>query len=44
VTLLCRFASSGLALDVHRTMGHVVCFGGGVFVFGQEGRGPGAGV
>jgi hypothetical protein len=26
--LLCRFASWGLALDVHRTEGLVQCFGG----------------
>ena len=35
------------AMSFLRTVGHVVCsggFGGGVFVFGQEGRGPGAGV
>ena len=45
--LLCRFASWGLALDVHRTEGHVECFGGfgrGEFVFGKTGRGLGAGV
>jgi hypothetical protein len=45
--LLCRFASWGLALDVRWSEGFVECFGGfggGGFVFGQAGRGLGAGV
>lgn len=45
--LLCRFASWGLALDVHRAEGLVEGFGGfggGGFVFGQAGRGLGVGV
>ena len=44
---LCRFASWGLALDVHRTVGPVVCFGGLAEASSSSarwGRGPGAGV